>query len=124
MAEAGRVKHHIRNAIENPDNTILMVGYCTPDSLGGRLMAGTETISIFGKEFKVKATIEQIHSFSAHADYKEMLQYLTCQDPKQVKHFFLVHGDYEVQLEWRDKLHAVGFRDIQIPEMDSSWAIV
>lgn len=123
MAEAGRVKHHIRNAIDDPRNTILMVGYCTPDSLGGRLMAGAERISIFGKEFEVKANIEQIHSFSAHADYTEMLRYLSCQDPQKVKQFFLVHGDYDVQFEWRDKLHEAGFRNIEIPDMHSTWDI-
>ncbi len=123
MAEAGRVKHHIRNAIEDPRNTILMVGYCTPDSLGGRLMAGASRISIFGKEFEVKATIEQIHSFSAHADYNEMLKYLSCQDPKKVKQCFLVHGDYDVQFEWREKLQHAGFSNIEIPDMHSSWDI-
>ncbi|MEY4594600.1 MAG: hypothetical protein RIQ47_1010 [Bacteroidota bacterium] len=123
MAEAGRVKHHIRNAIQDPRNTILMVGYCTPDSLGGRLMAGTDRISIFGKEFEVKAAIEQIHSFSAHADYNEMLKYLSCQEPKKVKQFFLVHGDYDVQFEWREKLQDAGFKNIEIPDMHSTWDI-
>lgn len=121
MAEAGRVKHHIRNAIEKPQNTILLVGYCTPDSLGGRLSRNPEKISIFGKEFDVKASIEQINSFSAHADYEEMLDYLSCQNPKQTKQVFLVHGDYEVQVDWREKLTAFGYDKIEIPEMDSSW---
>lgn len=123
MAEAGRVKHHIRNAITNPNNTILMVGYCTPGSLGGRLMNGAKTVSIFGKEFEVKASIEQIHSFSAHADYKEMQDYLACQDASGVRQFFLVHGDYDVQVEWREKLKDQGFSNIEIPEMDSSWEV-
>ena len=48
MAEAGRVKHHISNNIENSRNTILIVGYCEPQSLGGRLMAGAKEVGIFG----------------------------------------------------------------------------
>ncbi|MFM2206252.1 MAG: hypothetical protein RL213_227 [Bacteroidota bacterium] len=124
MAEAGRVKHHIRNAIEDERNTILMVGYCTPDSLGGRLAAGAEAVSIFGKEFKVKAEIAQIHSFSAHADYTEMLDYLSCQDPSKVRQVFLVHGEYDVQVEWREKLQKKGFTNIEIPEADSTWDLL
>ncbi len=123
MAEAGRVKHHIRNAIENPNNTILMVGYCTPDSLGGRLMAGAKEVSIFGKVFSVNATVEQIHAYSAHADYEEMLQYLSCLDAAQVKKVFLVHGDYDVQVDWREKLKKAGFNHIEIPEQHSTWEI-
>ncbi|MFM9027553.1 MAG: MBL fold metallo-hydrolase RNA specificity domain-containing protein, partial [Bacteroidota bacterium] len=103
---------------------ILMVGYCTPDSLGGKLAAGATTISIFGKEFEVKAKIEQISALSAHADYKEMLQYLTCQDPGKVKQMFLVHGDYSVQVDWREKLMKKGFKHIEIPDMDSEWDII
>ena len=56
-------------------------------------------------------------SFSAHADYAEMLDYLGCQDPALVKKMFLVHGDYDEQLIWQDKLEAAGFRNIEIPEM-------
>ncbi|MFM2135835.1 MAG: hypothetical protein RL021_1235 [Bacteroidota bacterium] len=124
MAEAGRVKHHIRNAISDERNTILLVGYCTPDSLGGKLSAGAKTVSIFGKVYDVKAEVLQIPSFSAHADYEEMLQYLSCQQADKVRQVFLVHGDYDVQVEWREKLNRKGFRNIEIPETDSSWDIV
>lgn len=123
MAEAGRIKHHIKNNILNPANTILMVGYCTPDSLGGRLMAGNPEVRIFGKEYQVKASVEILGSYSAHADYKEMLTYLQCQNPGKVKKVFLVHGEYEVQVEWREKLMAAGFKNIEIPEIHSKWEI-
>ncbi len=123
MAEAGRVKHHIRNNIENAGSTILIVGYCSPDSLGGRLSAGEKEVSIFGKPFTVKARVEVLNSFSAHADYSEMLDYLSCQDPTLVKKVFLVHGDYEDQIEWRERLHEAGFKKIEIPEMNSKWDI-
>lgn len=117
MAEAGRIKHHIKNNISNPSNTILMVGYCTPESLGGRLAAGIKEVSIFGKEYAVKARVEVMNSYSAHADYKEMLDYLSCQKQDQVKKIFLVHGEYDVQLEWSAKLKNAGFKNIEIPEM-------
>jgi metallo-beta-lactamase family protein len=119
MAEAGRIKHHIRNTISNPNNTILIAGYCTPQSLGGRLAAGQKNVYIFGDEFEVKASIETIHSFSAHADYKEMLDYLSCQDASKVSKVFLVHGEYPVQQEWRKKILAAGFKQVEIPEQGS-----
>lgn len=123
MAEAGRIKHHIKNNIENPESTILLVGYCTPESLGGRLANGNKEVFIYGKEYKVKARVELMNSYSAHADYNEMLSYLDCQDKKLIKKFFLVHGDYEVQQDWREKLLSKGFTNIEIPEMKSSWEV-
>lgn len=116
MIEAGRIKHHVKNNIGNAKNTILMVGYCTPNSIGGKLMNGEKTIKIFGNEYVVKATIETISSFSAHADYEELKSYLSCQNPEQVKQLFLVHGEYEVQMAFREKLLNVGFKNVEIPE--------
>ena len=116
MAEAGRVKHHIKNNISNSNNTILIVGYCTPSSLGGRLKAGNESVRIFGDEFEVKARVEIIDSYSAHGDYKEMIQYLNFQDPKLVKKLFLVHGDLDAMNSFKVKLLAEGFKNVYIPE--------
>jgi metallo-beta-lactamase family protein len=123
MAEAGRVKHHIKNSIENSHNTILIAGYCTPDSLGGRIARGSKTVRIFGKEYEVKAGVYVIDSYSAHADYNEMLTYLSCQNPSLVKKVFLVHGEYETQIAWRERLLHHGFKNIEIPDMRSSWEI-
>lgn len=116
MIEAGRIKHHIANNIENPANTVLIVGYAEPSSIGGKLRAGNKQIKIFGEERQVNAEVVIIDSFSAHGDYKEMIQYLACQDAKKVKQFFLVHGEYAVQLNFKEKLLDNGFRNITIPE--------
>src|SRR5690606_9433905 len=97
MAEAGRVKHHIANNIEQWKNTILIVGYCEPQSLGGRLMRGATEVSIYGDKFQVKAEVGVIRALSAHGDYEDMSQWLACQNPRDVKRLFLVHGEYEVQ---------------------------
>lgn len=115
MAEAGRVKHHIANNIENPNNTILIVGYCEPQSLGGRLRAGAKEVSIYGQEFKVLADVVVIESLSAHGDYDDMSQWLACQDVSEVKKLFLVHGEYEVQQKFSQRLQRKGFRDVEIP---------
>jgi metallo-beta-lactamase family protein len=116
MADAGRVKHHVSNNIENSRNTILMTGYCEPRSLGGRLMNGDKEVSIFGVVHEVHAEIGSIRSMSAHGDYEDMSQWLACQDSKQVKKIFLVHGEYEVQQNFKQRLLKKGFADIDIPE--------
>ncbi len=123
MMEAGRILHHLANNIENPKNTILIVGYCEPSTLGGRLKKGDKSIRIFGEEYIVKADIRMIHEYSAHGDYDEMIKYLSCQDPAKVKEFFLVHGSIETQEEYRDKLLDVGFKNIRIPALDSEYLI-
>jgi metallo-beta-lactamase family protein len=115
MADAGRIKHHIANNVSNPNNTILMVGYAEPHSLGGKLRAGNKVVKIFGIEHQVNAEVVIIDSYSAHGDYKEMIDYFECQDKKQVKQVFLVHGEYDVQISYKDKLKEAGFKHITIP---------
>jgi metallo-beta-lactamase family protein len=115
MADAGRVKHHISNNIENSRNTILLTGYCEPRSLGGRLMNGDKEVTIFGVLHEVHAEIGAIRSMSAHGDYEDMSQWLACQDAKKVKKLFLVHGEYEVQQDFKERLLKKGFTDVEIP---------
>jgi metallo-beta-lactamase family protein len=116
MAEAGRVKHHISNNIENSRNSILLVGYCEPYSLGGRLMGGAKEVHIFGVLHEVHAEVGSIRSMSAHGDYEDLSQWLACQDPKKVKKLFIVHGEYDVQKAFRERLIKKGFLDVEIPE--------
>ncbi|MEO6134092.1 MAG: MBL fold metallo-hydrolase [Ginsengibacter sp.] len=115
MADAGRVKHHISNNIENSRNAILMSGYCEPHSLGGRLKLHPKEVSIFGQMHEVNAEIGEIKSMSAHGDYEDLCQWLSCQDAKQVKKLFLVHGEYDVQQDFRNRLISKGFLDVEIP---------
>jgi metallo-beta-lactamase family protein len=117
MADAGRVKHHISNNIENSRNTILLTGYCEPRSIGGKLMAGAKEIKIYGVLHEVHAEIGSIRSMSAHGDYEDLSQWLACQDIKQVSRLFLVHGEYEVQQDFKTRLVKKGFTDVEIPEM-------
>ncbi|MDR3246317.1 MAG: MBL fold metallo-hydrolase [Prevotellaceae bacterium] len=123
MAEAGRVKHHIANSISKKRNTILLVGYCEPLSLGARLKKHPETIKIFGEMFSVRADIKEINSMSAHADYNDLSQYLACQYPDEVKQLFVVHGEHKVQQEFAKRLRRKGFKDVVIPKMHESFAL-
>jgi len=115
MAEAGRVKHHIKNNIGHENCTILMTGYCEPNSLGGHLLRGDKEVTIFGERFEVKAQVQAIKSMSAHGDYDDLLQFISDQDATRVKKIFLVHGEYEVQQHFSQKILARGFTSVEIP---------
>lgn len=117
MAESGRVKHHIAQNIEDPNCTILLVGYCEPHSLGGQLHNGAKEVSIYGEPHEVKANIHAIDSMSAHGDYDDLCKWISCQDTEQVKNIYLVHGEYDVQVALRERLQRKGFLKIDIPNM-------
>lgn len=123
MAEAGRIKHHIANNISDPKNTILMVGYCAPATLGARLMKGVKEVSIHGNIYEVKAEIKKIESYSGHGDYNEMLKYLECQVASAIEQTFIVHGEYETQKKYASKMQEAGFRNIEIPASGSEYEL-
>ena len=115
MMEAGRVKHHLANNISDPKNTILIVGYCAPTTLGARIGRGDKEVSIFGTVYRVKAEVKKIESFSGHGDYKEMISFLNCQDKNSIAKMFIVHGEYETQKKYVSTLTAEGYKNIEIP---------
>ncbi len=115
MMEAGRIKHHLANNIENPRTTILCVGYCSPTTLGAKIMRGDKEVSIFGVNYKVKATLVRIEAFSGHGDYSELIHYLSCQDKKKVRNIFIVHGEDEVRVNYSKHLNEAGFKKNHIP---------
>jgi len=123
MAEAGRVKHHIANNITDPSTTILMVGYCEKNSLGARLKSHPSEVNIFGDTFPVRADIRSIESMSAHADYRDLCQYLSSQEPDEVKTLFIVHGEEESQLAFKEILHKKGFMNIEIPQKNQTFVL-
>ena len=122
MMNAGRVKHHLFNNIENPKATFLIVGYCAEGTPGAELRNGVPEIYLFGEIKKVKANIEIMDSFSAHGDKDEMLDFLSNQR-KSNKRLFLVHGDYDVQQSFRTMLQKAGFKDIVIPKLGQSYTL-
>jgi len=117
MADAGRIKHHIANNIDDKRNTILLVGFCEPHSLGGKLMNGAKEVKIYGEYYKVTAEIGTMRSMSAHGDYNDLCQFLACQNPALVKTLFVVHGEEEVQLEFQRRLEKKNFKDVIVPKM-------
>jgi metallo-beta-lactamase family protein len=123
MMEAGRVKHHLANNISNPKNTVLVVGYCAPTTLGARIVRGDKEVSIHGTIYEVKADIRKIEAFSGHGDYREMISFLNCQDKEALAKTFIVHGEYETQKKYLGYLQEEGFRDIEIPAKGQEFEI-
>jgi len=93
MCEGGRIVHHLANNIENPKNTILIVGYQAEHTLGRRIVEKQSEVSIFGEIHKLNAEVEVLNSFSAHAGQDELVEYITAVDQSQLKKLFLVHGE-------------------------------
>ena len=116
MMNAGRVKHHLFHSIEDPKNTFLIVGYCSPGTPGALLRDGAETIRVYGETKQVRAKIAVMESFSAHADRKEIVDFISNQEDN-VKKIFLVHGVLERQEKFRTYLFDNGFKDVEIPEL-------
>ncbi len=114
MMEAGRVKHHLANNIDNPSTTVLCVGYCEPSTLGAKIMRGDKQVSIFGHPYIVRAELRRIESLSGHADYEELIRYISCQEKRRLKKIFLVHGEAETQEHFRQTLNKRGYKRVEI----------
>lgn len=92
MAETGRILHHLRNNIEDPRTTVLIVGWQAPDTLGRRLVDGEKVVRIFGEEYHNNAQVEVLNGFSGHADSSELLAWVEAIGRKP-RRTFLVHGE-------------------------------
>ncbi len=116
MIEFGRVRHHLYNSIEDKRNSFLIVGYCTPESAGGQLKNGAKSLKIFGDWKAVNADVYIMDSFSAHGDQLEMRDVLLNQK-STARDMFLVHGEPDRQLIYKDFLESEGFRGIHMPKL-------
>jgi metallo-beta-lactamase family protein len=114
-ADAGRVIHHIKACASDQRNTILMAGFCTPKTLGGKLLRGIRRVQIHDERIHVRAKIGKLEGMSAHGDQDDLLRFLQCQEPSHVKNIFLVHGEYPVQIAFAEKLARHGFTNVVIP---------
>jgi len=123
MMEAGRIKHHLHNNIGKENSTLLVVGFVPPNSLGHRLLRGDKQVRIFGEQHDVKMQIKSINSYSAHADYDEMISFLSCQDISKIKKLFLVHGNEDVMNDFKVKLMEIGYNNIEIPDLNDYYEL-
>jgi metallo-beta-lactamase family protein len=115
MCEAGRILHHLKNNIEDPRNTVLIVGWQAPHTLGRRLVERQATVKIFGEEYTLRARVETINGFSAHADRTELLAYARRLGPEGLTSAFVVHGEEASSLALADGLGSVGVQQAIVP---------
>jgi len=116
MAEAGRILHHLKNNIEDPRNTILIVGWQAPDTLGRRIAEKQAKVKIFGEEYALKAQVVTLNGLSAHADRTELLDW-TGRFNKKAAHTFVVHGEEEASLVFAEGLREQGYNNVNVPEL-------
>lgn len=123
MMEAGRVRHHLRHALPDPNNAVLAVGFCAPGTLGAQLLDGAADVNIFGEIVPVRAQVLRMDFYSAHADRGELVRYLSCQDPAAVGKVFLVHGVERSFASLRERFAGQGFTNIVVPERGQRFAL-
>ncbi len=123
MCEAGRITHHLAAGIEDPKNTILIVGFMAENTLGRKILEGEKEVQIFNSLFSVKANVEKINAFSAHADYKEELDWLNSIDTSRLKKIFLVHGEPESQSFLKKELIKAGYKNVEIVKSDTKYIL-
>jgi len=119
MAETGRILHHLRNNIENPKNTVCIVSWQAPHTLGRRLADREKQIRIFGEPHNVKAEIATIGGLSAHAGQDLLVDYAAAVK-NTVKKVFLVHGEERSATALMEKLKEKDMHEVYYPELHSS----
>lgn len=123
MAEAGRILHHLKNNVEDPRNTILIVGWQAPHTLGRRIVEKQPKIRIFGEEYQLKAEVATINGLSAHADRAELLEW-TGHLQQRPSHTFIVHGEEEASLAFADALRQEqGFANVTVPQLGQKFTV-
>jgi metallo-beta-lactamase family protein len=115
MCEGGRVLHHLRRNIGDPKTTILFVGFQAENTLGRKLLQGDKVARIYGEEFEVRAKIEEIDGYSAHADEGELLDFIAA-IPNKPKHVFVVHGEPDAANAMAAGLSKLGIENVIVPK--------
>ena len=121
MITGGRIQHHIRQNLQNPLCTILLVGYAVEGTIGHDLLTGKKHIQFKKHTIPVAAKIIYTDIFSGHTDKNGLLKYMNQQDKKKLKRIFLVHGEYQSMQDFAETLQQEGFSNIELPEYGQSY---
>ncbi len=123
MCEGGRILHHLKNHIGDPNAIVLFVGYQAENTLGRKILDGVSPVRIFGELHEVRAQIERIDGYSAHADRTELLDWANHFDREQLKQVFLVHGEEEGYASLKSGLEQMGFKNVTVPDRGDSFTL-
>jgi len=113
MADAGRIKHHLRNNLPRANATVLFVGYQAPGTLGQIILSGAKVVRIHGEEVPVRARVRSMGNYSAHADHTELMHWITARLPAHGA-IFLTHGEDEERAALRQALLDSGIAGDQV----------
>lgn len=120
MCEVGRILHHLKNNIENPRNTVLIVGYQAANTLGRRLVEKEKQVRIFGETYRVRATVKVLNGFSAHANRQELIG-MTTPLAAGARKAFVVHGEPDQAEALASAMRERGFADVVVPARDDTF---
>lgn len=122
MAESGRILHHLKNNVEDPRNTILIVGWQAPDTLGRRLVEKQPRLNILGEQYELRAQVATMNGLSAHADRSELLDWAS-HFQRRPQHTFIVHGEETSALSLAQGLRDQGFSEVVVPELGQEFTL-
>ncbi|HRR27942.1 MAG TPA: MBL fold metallo-hydrolase [Victivallales bacterium] len=123
MCEAGRILHHLKNNVEDPRNTILIVGFMAADTLGRRIVEKQPEIKIFGQPYKLNARVKVLNTFSAHADYNDTIDFIKHLDLNRLKKVFLIHAEPDSLEAMKTHLLDNGVKEVQIVEPEVKYEL-
>ena len=114
MCEGGRILHHLKQTLERPEDTILIIGFQAQGTLGRKLVEGYERVKVFGQPLDVRCRVRTINGLSAHADWKELLEHLRPLAPT-CERVFVVHGEEDAAMQFSARLEQAGFGSVEVP---------
>ncbi len=124
MCEAGRILHHLKNNIENPRNLVLIVGFQARHTLGRRLVEGRSKVKIFGEPYQLKAEVEVIDAFSAHADANDLMEFVQAlNEQKRLKRVFVVHGEEKQSQALGERIRKELGLQVEVPVRGQSFTL-
>lgn len=119
MCENGRIRHHLKNTITDPRNTVLIVGFMASETLGRKIADGLDTVNIFGEPYRVRAAVEQILGMSAHADSRELMEFFR-KTGERAGTVALVHGERSQSEALASRIRAETQARVLIPGVGES----
>jgi metallo-beta-lactamase family protein len=123
MCEGGRILHHLKNNVSDPRNTILVVGYMTENTLGRAIADRKSSVKIFGKPYDLKARVKILNTFSGHADYEDLIAYVSRLDLKRLRRVYLVHGEDDALENLQGLLLSAGVASVEVVQQDKIYEL-
>ncbi|RJF72274.1 MBL fold metallo-hydrolase [Deinococcus cavernae] len=116
MMTGGRIQHHLKHHLWKPSTSLIIVSYQSPSSLGGKIVAGADTVRLMGEDIAVRAQVHTIGGFSAHADQDDLLAFLSTAGAGKSPHVWLVHGEVGVMDAFIPVLAQQGLKGDIVPD--------